>query len=66
MKSTMNITCVTNTLKYICLLRENEQVLELNKILQHLKNINKSRKQSGNYRKLLKEILYLSRLNAIL
>ena len=41
MKSTENITNVENTLRYIWLLSEDEQCIELDKMIQYLKNINK-------------------------
>ena len=42
MKSTENITNVTNTLSYICLLLEDEKLIEINNMIQYLDNINKN------------------------
>ena len=68
MKSTENITNVTNTLSYICLLPEDEKLIEINNMIQYLDNSNKNNKSRyrAGYRKLLKRIIYLSRLNGII
>ena len=67
MKSTENITNVENTLRYIWLLSEDEQCIELDKMIQYLKNINKnSSVHRVNYRKLIRQIIHLSRLNGII
>ena len=66
MKSTENITNVENTLRYIWLLSEDEQCIELDKMIQYLKNINKNNCYRANYRKLVRQIIYLSRLNGII
>ena len=67
MKSTENITNVENTLRYIWLLSEDEQRIELDKMIQYLKNINKNNSvHRVNYRKLIRQIIYLSRLNGII
>ena len=42
MKSIENITNVTNTLSYICLLPEDEKLIEINNMIQYLDNINKN------------------------
>ena len=41
MKTTENITNITNNLRYIWLLPEDEQLIEINNMIQYLKNINK-------------------------
>ena len=68
MKSTENITNVTNALSYICLLSEDEKLIEINNMIQYLDNINKNNKSRyrAGYRKLLKRFIYLSRLNGII
>ena len=67
MKSTENITDVTNTLRYIWLLPEDEQLIELDNIMQHLRKINKNNSTYRNkYRNLLKQIMYISRLKGII
>ena len=67
MKSTENITNVENTLRYIWLLSEDEQCIELDKMIQYLKNINKNNSvHRVNYRKLIRQIIHLSRLNGII
>ena len=67
MKTTENIRNVTNTLRYICLLPEDEQCIELDKMIQYLKNINKNNSvHRVNYRKLIRRVIYLSRLNGII
>ena len=69
MKSTENITNVTNTLRYISLLPIDEQIIEINNITQHLINIHKNknkRRDKGNYKKSIKQIIYLLRLNGII
>ena len=67
MKSTENITNVTNTLRYIWLLPEDEQLIELDNIMQHLRKINKSNSTHRvKYRKMLKQIMNISRLKGII
>ena len=67
MKSTENITNVTNTLRYIWLLPEDEQLIELDNIMQHLRKINKNNSTHRNkYRNMLKQIMYISRLKGII
>ena len=67
MKTTENITNVTNTLRYIWLLPEDEQPIELDNIIQHLKKINKNNSiHRVKYRKMLKQIMYISRLKGII
>ena len=66
MKSTEIITNVENTLRYIWLLSGDEQCIELDKMIQYLKNINKNNCYRVNYRKLIRQIIYLSRLNGII
>ena len=67
MKSTENITNVENTLRYIWLLSEDEQCIEFDKMIQYLKNINKNNSvHRVNYRKLIRQIIHLSRLNGII
>ena len=67
MKSTENITNVENTLRYIWLLSEDEQCIELDKMIQYLKNINKNNSvHRVNYRKLIRQIIHLSRLTGII
>ena len=67
MKSTENITNIENALRYIWLLSEDEQRIELDKMIQNLKNINKNNSvHRVNYRKLIRQIIYLSRLNGII
>ena len=69
MKSTENIINVTNTLRYICLLPKDELLTELDNMTQYLININKNKnkiRDKGNYRKLIKQIIYLLRLNGII
>ena len=64
-----DITNVTNTLRYICLLPKNELLIELDNMTQYLININKNEnkiRDKGNYRKLIKQIIYLLRLNGII
>ena len=68
MKSTEDITNILNTLSYITVLPKDEQDIELRRITQNIKNINtinKNQRYSGNYRKLLKKIVYLSELNGL-
>ena len=68
MKSTEDITNIINTLSYITVLPKDEQDIELRRITQNIKNINtinKNQRYSGNYRKLLKKIVYLSELNGL-
>ena len=68
MKSTEDITNIMNTLSYITVLPKDEQDIELRRITQNIKNvntINKNQRYSGNYRKLLNKIVYLSELNGL-
>ena len=68
MKSTEDITNIINTLSYITVLPKDEQDIELRRITQNIKNvntINKNQRYSGNYRKLLNKIVYLSELNGL-
>ena len=58
-----------NTLSYITVLPRDEQDTELRRITQNIKNINtinKNQRYSGNYRKLLNKIVYLSELNRLI
>ena len=69
MKSTENITNVRNTPRCMWLLPKDELFIELDNMIQYLYNINKNknkRRDRGNYKKLVKEIIYLSRLNGII
>ena len=69
MKSTENITNVTNTLRYMWLLPKDELLIELDNMIQYLNNINKNknkRSDRSNYKKLVKQIIYLSGLNGII
>ena len=59
MRSTEDITHIINTLNYIRLLPKDEEVTELNKIIYHIKKINKDKRFSINYRKLLDKAEYL-------
>ena len=59
MRSTEDITHIINTLNYIRLLPKDEEVIELNKIIYHIKKINKDKRFSINYRKLLDKAEYL-------
>ena len=68
MRSTEDITNILNTLSYITVLPKDEQDIELRRITQNIKNINtinKNQRYSGNYRKLLNKIVYLSELNGL-
>ena len=68
MKSTEDITNIINTLSYITVLPKDEQDIELRRRTQNIKNvntINKNQRYSGNYRKLLNKIVYLSELNGL-
>ena len=68
MKSTEDITNIINTLSCITVLPKDEQDIELRRITQNIKNvntINKNQRYSGNYRKLLNKIVYLSELNGL-
>ena len=68
MKSTEDITNIINTLSYITVLPKDEQDIEIRRITQNIKNvntINKNQRYSGNYRKLLNKIVYLSELNGL-
>ena len=60
MKSTKDITTILNTLSYINLLLEDEQIIELRKMRSYLNNMLKGNKLSGDY------LEYLSRLKGIL
>ena len=69
MKSTEDITNILNTLSYITVLPKDEQDIELRRITQNIKNINtinKNQRYSGNYKKLLNKIVYLSELNRLI
>ena len=59
MRSTEDITHIINTLNYIRLLPKDEEVIELNKIIYHIRKINKDKRFSINYRKLLDKAEYL-------
>ena len=59
MRSTEDIIHIINTLNYIRLLLKDEEVIELNKIIYHIKKINKDKRFSINYRKLLDKAEYL-------
>ena len=59
MRSTEDITHIINTLNYIRLLPKDEEVIELNKIIYHIKKINKDKRFNINYRKLLDKAEYL-------
>ena len=48
MKSREDITSILNTLRYINLLPEGEQIIELLKMRSHLKNMLKGNKLSGD------------------
>ena len=63
MRSTEDITHIINTLSYISLLPKDEQVIELNKIIYHVKKINKDKRFSSSYKKLLDKAKYLLILN---
>ena len=68
MRSTEDITNIINTLSYITVLPKDEQDIELRRIRQNIKNINainKNQIYSGDYRKLLNRIVYLSELNRL-
>ena len=68
MKSTEDFTNIINILNYITVLPKDEQDIELRRRTQNIKNINtinKNQRYSGNYRKLLKKIVYLSELNGL-
>ena len=68
MKSTEDITNILNTLSYITVLPKDEQDIELHRITQNIENINtinKDQRYSGNSRKLLNKIAYLSELNGL-
>ena len=66
MKSTEDMTAILNTLSYINLLPEDEQIIELPKMRSHLNIMLKGNKLSGDYKKLFNRIEYLSRLKGIL
>ena len=59
MRSTEDITHIINTLNYIRLLPKDEEDFELNKIIYHIKKINKDKRFSINHRKLLDKAEYL-------
>ena len=73
MRSTEDITHIINTLSYISLPPKtvnyislppkNEQVIELDKVIYHIKNINKDKRFSISYKKLLDKVKYLLILN---
>ena len=68
MKWTEDFTNTINILSYITVLPKDEQDIELRRITQNIKNvntINKNQRYSGNYRKLLNKIVYLSELNGL-
>ena len=68
MKSTEDFTNIINILNYITVLPKDEQDIELRRRTQNIKNINtinKNQRYSGNYRKLLNKIVYLSELNRL-
>ena len=66
MKSREDITSILNTLRFINLLPEGEQIIELLKMRSHLKNMLKGNKLSCDQKKLFNRIKYLSRLKGIL
>ena len=66
MKSTEDMAAILNTLSYINLLPEDEQIIELPKMRSHLNNMLKGNRLSGDYKKLFNRIEYLSRLKGIL
>ena len=66
MKSTEDMTAILNTLSYINVLPEDEQIIELRKMRSHLNNMLKGNKLNGDYKKLFSRIEYLSRLKGIL
>ena len=66
MKSTEDMTACLNTLSYINVLPEDEQIIELRKMRSHLNNMLKGNKLSGDYKKSFNRIEYLSRLKGIL
>ena len=59
MRSTENTTSILNTLSHIRLLPEDEQVIELNKMMHHIKKINNDKGFSSSYRKQLDKVKYL-------
>ena len=63
MRSTEDITHIINTLSYISLLPKNEQVIELNKVIYHIRNTNQDKRFSSSYKKLLDKSKYLLILN---
>ena len=68
MKWTEDFTNTINILSYITVLPKDEQDIELRRRTQNIKNvntINKNQRYSGNYRKLLNKIVYLSELNGL-
>ena len=69
MKWTEDFTNTINILSYITVLPKDEQDIELRRRTQNIKNINtinKNQRYSGNYRKLLNKIVYLSELNRLI
>ena len=55
------------TLRYISLLPIDEQIIEINNTTKHLINIHKNKtRDNGNYKKSIKQIIYLLRLNGII
>ena len=66
MKSTKDVTAILNTLSYVNLLPEDEQIIELHKMRSHLNNMLKGNKLTGDYKKLFNRTEYLSRLKGIL
>ena len=69
MKWTEDFTNTINILSYITVLPKDEQDIELRGRTQNIKNINtinKNQRYSGNYRKLLNKIVYLSELNRLI
>ena len=63
MRSTEDITHIINTLSYISLLPKNEQVIELNKIIYHIRNTNQGKRFRSSYKKLLDKTKYILILN---
>ena len=59
MTSAEDITHIINTFNYIRLLPKDEEVIKLYKIIYHIKKINKDKRFSINYRKLLDKAEYL-------
>ena len=59
MESTEDIASILNTLSSIRLLHGDEQIIELNKTIHHIKKVNKDKRFSSSYRKLLDKVKYL-------